>query len=256
MEKYLFLMVLFLIMMTPSLYWLFEYHQGNLLIDNYLETRGLNQNKLSKNLAMKVSDSIRNDFNTNEKEFKKLKMRNRPFLRNDVNFLLKYKEGLCGEGARVIVLLLNRLGFDARRVTLYNKYLQASHTLVSVKFGNREFLIDSINSSKEENQLLKKYDVSSEDFQIMHYSSNIIKRRQFQPTSGRPELNHFFEHYWIYSYEAIPVTKILTKLGFDVRVFNLMRPPRLVSILAERPMMIKIFTNIVISCVVVISIYM
>ena len=59
----------------------------------------------------------------------------RPFLRRGTEWLLRAREGWCGEGTRVMVNLLGRLGFDATRVTLYDAQLRAVHTLVSIRVG-------------------------------------------------------------------------------------------------------------------------
>lgn len=116
-------------------------------------------------------------------------------------------EGLCGEGTRVIVNLLNTLGFDAARITLY--------------------------------------DISSKDFNLMHYSDDVYKRRKFKKliTDYNKSECHikFFTNYWLYYYESIPYTKLLTKLGFDLRIFNFKRTPHLISVLAEKPNLLMCF---------------
>jgi hypothetical protein len=47
------------------------------------------------------------------------------------------------------------------------------------------------------------------------------------------------KHYPFYSYEAIPLTKLLNFVGMDVYVLNFMRPPKFVSYLAESPYLIR-----------------
>lgn len=211
-------------------------------MDNYLLQNKLIGLKNNKETAILVANQVRSDFNTKEKKFVNLDMTKRPFLRHDVTFLLKYKEGLCGEGARVIVMLLNRLGFNACRVTLYNRHLQSSHTLASVVIDKKEYFIDSINSSKDINKFLSKNNVSSSDFNLMHYSDNALKRRSFvreQKFLTNDKYKDFFINYYIYSYESIPYSKLLTRVGIDVRVFNLQRPHRAIAILGESPNIIK-----------------
>ena len=235
--------------LVPSIYFAYMQIQENRIIDHYLFSNNLTGLPINKETAVRVSDQVRSDFNIREKSFVALKVDKRPFLREDVGFLLTYKEGVCGEGARVIVNLLSRLGFDATRITLFNKKLQSAHTLVSVVLDRHEFFVDSINSSEAVNRLLKADDISSKDFDLLHYSDNYYKRREFAKrdhSGNRTEKSrNIFSQYWIYSYEAIPYTKLLTKAGLDVRVFNFQRPNHWISVLAEKPNMIMFIITII-----------
>lgn len=236
------LTLLWIITFLLALYYGYRQLKESETVDNYLISTGLAGLPISKETAVRVSDQVRRDFNVNAPSFVALKMDARPFLREDTGFLLTHKEGECGEGARVIVNLLNRLGFDATRFALYDRRLFPAHTLVSVVIGEKEFLVDSINSSPEPNRLLKTYDVSPIHFSILDYRGNIKTRTELKKNldkANRPEaLNGFLEHYWLYSYEAVPYTKLLSALHLNIRAFNLSRPPRWISALAEKPNMI------------------
>jgi hypothetical protein len=121
---------------------------------------------------------------------------------------------------------------------------------VSVLINNKELLIDSINSSEEVNEFLKNKNISSSDFNLMHYSEDITKRRIYSnATQGdKPEkYTNFFNNYWLYSYEATPYSKLLSKLGFDARVFNFRRPSSWLSIMAEKPNMVMLLFSFFIS---------
>jgi hypothetical protein len=122
------------------------------------------------------------------------------------------------------------------------------HTLVSGYRQARVF-VDSINSEQEVNELLKNYDMSSNEFNLTRYSDNIVKRREFVKAGNsgiKPEgFRTFFNHYWLYSYEAIPYAKLLTKIGLDVRVFNFKRPNHWISSLAEKPNMLMFFVTLI-----------
>lgn len=249
-KKYILFLLVWFITLIPSLYYISLQVDENRVIDQFLRKNNFINMPISKTTAYKVSDIIRGEFNTDESKFVHLNMANRPFLRNDTAFLLKYKEGLCGEGARVIINLLQRIGFDATRITLFNKHLQAAHTLVSVKIGDREFLVDSINSDRKVNLFLRNNDISPSDFNLMHYSSNILTRRLFVNKKHKEHAAEvFFDHYWLYSYEALPYTKLVTKLGMDVRVFNFDRPPLFISSMAEKPNTIMAILMFILSSV-------
>ncbi len=217
-------------------------------LEDYLNQHGLRKLTHSKENAYLVSDQLRADFNVKQDTFKHLSFKSRPFLREPASELLQYKEGLCGEGTRVLINLLARLGYDATRVTLYNRKLHASHTLVSVKEGNREYFVDSINSMSEVNKLLKLKDINTADFHVMKYIDDLNERKELaksQDNNIRAEDEEFFfDKYWLYSYEAKPYSKIFSKLGMDVRAFNLQRPGRFVSSLAEKPYLISFFASL------------
>jgi hypothetical protein len=215
-------------------------------VDRYLRDRGLAGLPSTRETALRVSQAVRADFETDAGKWKSLDLARRPFLRHDTAFLLRAREGLCGEGTRVLVSLLARLGFDATRVTLYDAHLQAVHTLVSVRLGARELLVDSINTPEEMNAFLSRADLSTADFRLLHYTDDLLARLEFSRalaaqdtarTAAPPDSVRaaFFGYFRAYSYEALPVTKLLTRAGFDWRVFNLERPARVVSVLAERP---------------------
>ena len=232
--------------LIPVKYFLTQMEE-NQMVTSYLLKNNLVGLNISKESALKVSDQVRKDFNIKESSWVGLNMDDRPFLREDVATLLTYKEGVCGEGTRVIVDLLNRLGFDATRVTFYNKRLQAEHTLVSVIINEKEFFVDTINSLPKINTLLREHNISSDDFDVIHYADNITDRRLFAEESKgkKRDFSKELEYYWLYSYTATPYTKLLSKIGFDVRVFNFDRPSRMASILAERPSSLMFIVTLV-----------
>ena len=237
--------------LLPSMYYAYMQMQENAIVDQYLSQNKLGGLPIVKETALRVSDQVREDFNVNENTFAALNLEERPFLREDVGFLLTHREGVCGEGTRVMVNLLSRLGFNASRITLFNKELQSLHTLVSVVIDEQEFFLDSINSTAEVNELLRNNNLSSNDFDLMHYSDNISTRRQFVRTGesriASEGLIKFFDSYWLYSYEALPYSKLLTKIGLDVRVFNFRRPNRWMSILAEKPNMVMFLVTLIVA---------
>jgi hypothetical protein len=215
---------------TPPLYYAYRQILENRIVNDYLRSRNLDGLPLTKENAVRVSDQVRREFNTNVNSFMVLKMGKRPFLREDSGFLLTHKEGVCGEGARVIINLLSRLGFDATRVTLYDRNLNPAHALVSVLIDDREFLVDSINSSAEWNRALKQQDLSPVHFQILRYSGNIIEgsaaSKAARLAAVPKSFSRFMDHFWLYSYEAVPYSKVLSAAGLEVRAFNLSRPHR------------------------------
>lgn len=251
-QYYLAIISIWAITLLPFMYYAYMQVQENMIVDQYLSSAKLVGLPISKETAVRVSNQVRKDFNINESSFGTLNLAERPFLREDVGFLLTHKEGVCGEGTRVIVNLLNRLGFDATRITLYNKQLQSAHTLVSVLIDENEFFVDSINSSAEVNKLLVNTDISTNDFNFLHYTDNLSKRREFVKSShiDKPEeYVKFFNNYWLYSYEATPYSKLLIKVGFDMKVLNFDRPNHWLSLIAEKPNSVMLLVTFMASIV-------
>ncbi len=242
----------------PAWYFLAKQVQENRIVKEYLLANGLSKSALNRATAFKVARQVIADFNIDEKTFKKLILKDRPFLREDTGFLLTYREGLCGEGARVIVNLLNNLGFDATRISLYDKFLQSAHTLISVRLQNEEFWVNSINSPEDVTLYLEKNNVTTDNFSHLRYQENIELRKGKTPDHINGVDSGYYKsfgQYYIYSYEAIPVTKIFSKVGVDVRFFNLQRPPRFISLLAEKPFMILFSIYISLATVLTLTFY-
>jgi hypothetical protein len=230
-----FVVALWVLALLPAGYYFHKQADEDRIVRDYLARNGLAGLPLSKESAVRISQQVRKDFEVDERRFKALNMANRPFLREDTAFLLRHKEGLCGEGARVLVNLLLQQGYDATRITLYDKTLNSAHTLVSVKLGKGEFLLDSINSTEATNRFLNSRDISAEDFHLLHYSDDLSARTAFAKRPAKRWDYPFFDYYWLFSYEALPYTKLLTKARWDVRLFNFDRPTRIVSTFAEKP---------------------
>jgi hypothetical protein len=231
--------IIFATALIPSFYYLVKHINENRIVDQYLIANNLKDLPVSRETAIAVARHVRADFNVNQETFVALKMDNRPFLREDAGFLLTCKEGLCGEGARVVVRLLNAKGFDATRVTLYDRYMQFAHTLVSVDLNGTRFWIDTINSTDSLTNLLESHNISQNNFQYLDYSETISERLdkidRHKITDETEEFKKNLGKYFLYSFESIPYTKLLAKIGIKKRVFNLDRPPRYISDLAEKP---------------------
>lgn len=242
MKKYLLISLgIFSVFLIPSGYYFLKQIGENRKISQYLSESDLG-NSSDWDKAKQLSQRLRSDFEINESKFVSLNMSNRPFLRETAGYLLDIKEGQCGEGARVLVNLLNEAGYDATRITLYNKYLDAAHTLVSLKIGSNEYFIDTINTSNEINDFINQNQITSKSFKIVKYDSDVSKRtsdyfslKEMANSDQENTENIFFRKFKYYSYEAIPYTKLFKVLGLDVRMLNFDRPPRGISSLAEKP---------------------
>lgn len=208
-------------------------------VDAYIAQHGLQAGAVDFEAAKQVAQVIRADFLTDTEQFSALDLSDRPFLRESTLFLLEHREGLCGEGTRVLISVLHRLGFDAARISLYDRNLRSAHTLAAVRLNDRNVLIDSINSHAETTRLLESERVTPKLFGQLQYADSTYNPAYDQAkrtASVSPDVALFKKRYWMYSYETLPLTKLLAKLGLESRVFIRDRPPRGLAILAERPL--------------------
>lgn len=224
-------------------YYLYRQNQENALIDDFTRELGL-QRVVSWENAVEISQKLRETFNSDKKSFSKLSLKNKPFLREECDELIEAREGLCGEGTRVLVCILDRLGFDAARVTLFTKWLHPSHTLVSIVVNGEEYFIDSMNSGEEFNAYINQHQISADDFQIMGHVEDIRERTRLKHELKEQDMDVdlarlLTDKYLFYSYESLPFSKLLGKLGMNMRVLNLSRPPRWISVIGEKPKLIK-----------------
>jgi hypothetical protein len=226
---------------VPAGHFLARQRQEDEVVRAFIASRGLQGTVATKERALAVSRALRADFDVREQRWKKLSLADRPFLRHDTAWLLETKEGLCGEGTRALVGILQEMGFDATRVSLYDRFLRSEHTLASVLIDGREVFVDSINSTDRVNTFLGTHDISTRDFPVTHYAEDIVDRMEAgaelarQQRSQDPDYQAFFEKFRLFSYEAVPASKLVSVAGLDWRVFNLRRPSPFVSRLAERP---------------------
>lgn len=244
-----------IVLFIPSVYLAMLQHREDVAIREYLSTKGLLGAPVTWNTALQVSEALRADFEVREDRWRQFDPAKRPFLRHDSRWLLRVKEGLCGEGARVLVNLLDELGFDATRITLYDQYFSPEHTLASVVIDGQERFVDSINSTELEHTFLTEERVSTRDFAITHYGEETLRRleaddpRARQAKGGAGE-EWFFNTFRAYSYEAMPVSKLLAVVGLDSHVLMLRRPGHLISQLAEKPRALEaLFLTAVALCI-------
>jgi hypothetical protein len=184
----------------------------------------------------KISDYVDNDFNTNEEEWQHSSLIGRSFLRNSVMELLELKEGVCGEGTRIIIRILQSLGYDATRLAFYDKRFGAAHALISVNIKGTEIIVDTINFNKELHEILRDSNVTTKSIDIVYYDERFqsIERDVKSPFS-----KFFKKNYSTYSYESIPYDKFVSKLGSSKHIFNFNRPNKYISYLAESVYLIK-----------------
>lgn len=72
----------------------------------------------------------------------------RPKIGWSIGEIIKRKQGLCGEGARLLFHIYKKFGIESRRVYIYNNIL--FHVILEVKSNNKWILIETINNYEGE----------------------------------------------------------------------------------------------------------
>ena len=184
-------------------------------------------------MAKKIGGLIFTEFTVDSSQWKFHDRVNRDFLRTSVRDLLRTKEGLCGEGARVNVRLLLAAGFDATRIVLRTPKLgNSGHTVVSVLLNGQEFLVDTINSPPWFHNLVNNEILNTQCYPIPRYSQRMGKNA-YQSAVSSQACTILTSHLPMYDYQAIPYSKLANLIGFDVYVLNLARPSKFISYFAE-----------------------
>jgi len=235
--KYIFTILGFLlsILIINNLY---MHYKEEKLITKYISDMNIKRSDFNTTTEYfsSISEYLNNDFNTDAKTWKHSNLLGRTFLRNSVMELLEIKEGVCGEGTRVMIRILQSLGYNASRIAFYDKRFGAAHALVSVIIKDTEIIVDTINYNKELHEILKNNKINMKQIDIIHYNDRFVELNKTNPS----EFSNFFKkHYATYSYESIPYVKFASKLGADKHIFNFDRPNKYISYLAESVYLIK-----------------
>lgn len=99
--------------------------------------------------AQSIFKTVKNRVKVVEKKGKFYDVSNRPTLRHSALETWNGAEGQCGEGARLIVRLLQEAGVPAARVKLSHSSNSFYHTAVALYQDDKWWLLDSISSSPE-----------------------------------------------------------------------------------------------------------
>jgi len=240
------------IMFLSCGYFLYKHFDENTLIENFLLEKKLSSGMPSKKNAIRISDSIRSIINVNKKNWKtnEQNLNKVSFFRMSVKDIITSKEGTCGEGARLLVRLLLKLNYDATRVNLFTKNFGADgHTVVSVLIDNKEYFIDTINSTDLVNKILVENDVSSKTFIKVYYDQrfddSIYIKKKNEYLNSPVWKKDFNDLYVSYSYDALPFTRAVSVIGYNMRVFNFTRPNLTISYLAESVNLLYLFVFLV-----------
>jgi hypothetical protein len=213
-----------------------QHYSETAFVHKFVEKHSLKFPVQSKKNAFIVSDTLRRLFvlDTSKWNHRSTNFRKMPFFRASVKNLLSSREALCGGGARVLCRMLLESGYDATRVVLVTKNFGAmGHVVVSVIIDGKEYWIDTLNSPESLNLLLKNENINSGTVKVITYRQRYNPEFTNVKYSNDSLINEFQHTYIAYTYESVPLSKLLNAAGFDVFVLNFKRPSVIFSYLAE-----------------------
>ncbi len=231
MIKKLLLLLISLVLIPIIAYNGFKHYQESQKIKQFINENGWSKKPPTWDLAIEISDTIRQQMNTQSATFIHVDRVPEPFLSYSCLDILDWMEGTCGKGARVLVKVLTKCGFDATRISLYGKGFgnSTSHTLVSIIINGEEYFIDTVNAPEGFNDMVRNHQLNTKKLNIASY----INRRGSAENSHDSITTAFQNKFCMYNYEAIQLSKVMKLAGLDVWGFNMKRPPATISNLVE-----------------------
>jgi len=236
-KKYpIFAIIIIFCLLCPIFIFVSLHIEENIKLNKFITDRKLDKLKISKESAIIISDSVKSYFNsditkwkTTEKNFNKM-----PYFRHSVLDMLKSHEAVCGGGTRFLTRILIKLGYNATRILLLtSNFGSRGHSCVSMYINGREYFIDSINGGIDIETLFRNYDIGTIDLMIIPYSKRYDSVYLDAKYNEDTNIQAFQKKFTAYSYEALPFSKILNTVKFNVYVLNFHRPSVMISYIAE-----------------------
>lgn len=224
------------------------YHQKEKVeIKSFLVQNKLRKSKyIDKSLAIAVSDAVRQRFSTDQSKWTFINRKQEPFLKYSALQLLRHKEGKCGKAARVIIKILQYLGYDAARISLLERDLntRTGHTLISIVIEGKEYFIDSVNSPEKFNHFIKTNHPNTDCFINKRAKKKLNKVKGVDAKNCR----YINDRFVTYNY-GIPFSQILSDLEIDIDVFIYKRPHKISSYLIESVYLLRAILFMLVSVI-------
>lgn len=137
-------------------------------------------------------------------DFKLFNIHNRPLKGYSISSILKYREGQCGEGTKLMYHILKHFGVNSRRIYIFSD--NTMHSMLEVKDGSSYYLLDTINSPIGDipayTRIIDIFALSSNSYQIIKNKKSFYRMKQYSYLS----LNKFLEKWKIavFIYDPLP----------------------------------------------------
>ena len=149
-------------------------------------------------------------------------LQNRPVLRHRARETWEHAEGYCGEGARVLVNMLDALGIRAARIILHMT-TGGQHIAIAYFHDGEWFLADSINSPAELNAWL------GTEPRLLE---SLIRFEDRNGTMVPVVTNPVFKRYSFFNWSRV--------FGSSLEVYQTRPFPRTVTLMIENPLLVWI----------------
>jgi hypothetical protein len=94
--------------------------------------------------AVNIRNAVKKGININRKTHRYFDLSKKPLWGYRISDIIKYMEGQCGEGTRLLINIFHNLNIPARRVYLFG--YKNMHAVVEIYVRDKWILIDTINS--------------------------------------------------------------------------------------------------------------
>ncbi len=149
-------------------------------------------------------------------------LRNRPVLRHRARETWEHAEGYCGEGARVMVNMLDSLGIRAARIILHMT-TGGQHIAIAYFHDGEWFLANSINSPADFNVWLGTGP---------HPLESLVGFEDRNGTMVPVVTNSVFERYSFFNWSRV--------FGSSLEIYQTRPFPRIMTLMIENPPLIRI----------------
>ena len=165
---------------------------------------------------IKIRDYIYNDVEHMQIEH----VKTRPKVGWRVARIIKKREGLCGEGTRLLYHIYRKGGVESRRLYFHgNKYM---HVLLEVKKSDKMwYLLETINGPDDDFK-----EMLSADYKIEELFS-------FGPYRYHVVPGHFFDNYNYYNFSYLPLNGAFNNKVFKTEIFVHQPVPKIINLLLE-----------------------
>jgi len=164
-----------------------------------------------------VKDFVYNDIDHMSPEL----VRKRPQVGWTVRKILIQKQGLCGEGTRLLFHILRQGGIESRRLYLHGN--QCLHVILEYKNGNKKWvLLETINGPGEEFR------------NVLDGNFTIDSLFNFGPYRYHVTPNHFMQNYCYRNFSYLPFNGMLNNKVFKTEIYVHRPAPSIINFLSEK----------------------
>ena len=213
--------ILSVILSAIIIVFIIKYIHDRIILSSYINTI-IDSTELDDNYSyndlLKIRDFIERDIDHDSREISL----ERPKIGWSIGKIINRRQGLCGEGTRLLYHIYNKLGFNSRRVYLHGN--TKVHVLLEVKIDNMWVLIESINGPG-------KYFTEYLDISAKSISDYFL----YGPWRYHVTPKEFMYEYGYYNYSYLPLNGLLNNKYTFTEVYVHRPMPAGINYILETP---------------------